>query len=100
MTKVNMHEAKTHLSRLVDEAAAGKEIVIARAGKPVAKLGSFQERRPPRKKGLLKGKIHVGDAFNAPLPSEVFESLCMKEGEKSAFSWPDIIRHDKDNDLG
>ena len=75
MNKVNLCEAKTHLSRLVDEAAAGKEIVIARAGKPIAKLGPFQEHRPPRKKGLLKGKIHVGDAFNAPLLSEVVSSF-------------------------
>jgi prevent-host-death family protein len=75
MAKVNVHEAKTHLSKLVDQAGAGKEIIIAKAGKPVAKLVPLQEHRPPRKKGLLKGKIHIGDAFDAPLPPEVLSAF-------------------------
>lgn len=70
MTKVNIHEAKTHLSRLVDEVAAGAEIIIAKAGKPVARLTSVAA--PVRKKnlGLLKGKIKVPDDFNSPLDEE------------------------------
>ncbi len=74
MTKVNMREAKAHLSRLVDQAGAGKEIVIAKAGKPVAKLGPLQEHHSPRKKGLLEGKIKVGEAFDAPLLPEVLSA--------------------------
>jgi prevent-host-death family protein len=68
---VNIHHAKTHLSRLVDEVARGHEIVIARAGKPVARLVPLAAA--PRKKrfGLLKGKIRIPAGFDAPLPDEV-----------------------------
>jgi prevent-host-death family protein len=74
---VNIHEAKTHLSRLIDEVAAGAEIIIAKAGKPMARLSPITA--PVRKKhlGLLKGKIKVGDDFNTPLDSEV---LALFEG--------------------
>lgn len=57
MKIANIHEAKTHLSRLVDLAAAGEEIVIGKAGKPVAKLVRYREAKPARKPGGLKGKI-------------------------------------------
>jgi prevent-host-death family protein len=69
-TIVNIHEAKTHLSRLVDEVASGTEIVIAKAGKPMARLSPISA--PARKKqlGLLKGKIRVSDDFNAPLDDD------------------------------
>ena len=68
---VNIHEAKTHPSRLVDDVAAGAEVVIAKSGKPVARLVPL-EKRPRRKTlGLLKGKLRVPDTFNAPLPDEV-----------------------------
>jgi len=68
---VNIHKAKTHLSRIVDEVAAGAEVVIAKAGKPVARLVPLEDR--PRRKtlGLLKGKLRVPDTFNAPLPDDV-----------------------------
>jgi prevent-host-death family protein len=71
MTIVNIHEAKTHLSRLVDEVAAGAEIIIAKAGKPMARLTPIST--PARKKhlGLLKGKIIVPDDFNAALDDEI-----------------------------
>jgi len=67
-TTVNVHQAKTHLSRLLDEVAAGAEVVIAKAGKPVARLVPLEP--PVRKKnlGLLKGRIEVPDDFDAPLP--------------------------------
>ena len=67
---INIHEAKTHLSRIVDEVAAGTEVIIAKAGKPLAKLTPIS---PPVKKklGLLKGKVKVADDFNAPLPPEI-----------------------------
>ena len=68
---VNIHEAKTHLSRLIDEVAAGAEIIIAKAGKPMARLSPISA--PPRKKhlGRLKGKIKVADDFNMPLDDAV-----------------------------
>jgi prevent-host-death family protein len=56
MAQVNIHEAKTNLSRLVDRAASGEEIVIARAGKPVARLVELAPRREPRKLGLFVGE--------------------------------------------
>ncbi len=58
-----MHEAKTHLSRLVDEVAAGREIVIARAGRPVARLVPFTTATEPRRPGLLAGRIRIADDF-------------------------------------
>ncbi len=71
MRTVNMHEAKTHLSRLVEFAAAGEEIVIAKNGKPVARLVALSELREPRKPGALKGKIRIAEDFDAPLPREI-----------------------------
>lgn len=71
METVNVHEAKTHLSRLLEEVSAGKEIIIARAGKPVARLVPFQPKRPERKLGFLKGEIWIADDFDAPLPDDV-----------------------------
>ena len=73
MPTVNIHAAKTHLSRLVDEAASGTEIVIARAGKPVARLVPLAEEtpKPRRKLGQLTGEIGVSADFDAPLPDDI-----------------------------
>lgn len=71
MSTVNIHAAKTQLSRLVEEAAGGKEIVIAKAGKPVAKLGPLTPGGKERKLGLLAGKGKVPEDFDAPLPDEL-----------------------------
>jgi prevent-host-death family protein len=73
MQTVNIHAAKTHLSRLVDAAAAGEEIVIARAGKPVARLVPLQDAqaRPRRRLGLLAGQVSVPADFDAPLPADI-----------------------------
>ncbi len=76
MTTVNIHTAKTHLSRLVEQAASGDEIVIAKAGKPIAKLGPLSAaRRNKRRLGLLAGRLNVPDDFDAPLPSEVLDTF-------------------------
>jgi prevent-host-death family protein len=71
MTVVNTHEAKTKLSRLLEEVQQGKEVVIARANRPVARLVPFQKQRQARQPGYLKGKIQVAADFDAPLPPEV-----------------------------
>jgi prevent-host-death family protein len=63
---VNIHEAKTHFSRLVERVEAGEELVIARAGRPVARLVPYRPRREPREPGLLQGKIHVADDWDSP----------------------------------
>jgi prevent-host-death family protein len=61
---VNLHAAKTHLSRLVDRAASGEEIVIARAGKPVARLCALAPAAARRRPGLLKGRIQIAKDFD------------------------------------
>ncbi len=71
MKTVNIHEAKTHFSRLVDEAAGGEEIIVAKAGKPAARLLPMTAVKTPRRFGALKGKIRIADDFNAPLPDDV-----------------------------
>jgi prevent-host-death family protein len=67
----NMHDAKTHLSRLAERAAGGEEIVIARNGQPLARLVAIKEHRQPRKLGLWKGKVSMAEDFDAPLPSDI-----------------------------
>jgi prevent-host-death family protein len=69
--KVNIHQAKTNLSRLVEEVTDGAEIVIAKAGKPVAKLVAIGSGGRVRKPGFLKGKIRIAADFDAPLPAEL-----------------------------
>ncbi|HEY6326394.1 MAG TPA: type II toxin-antitoxin system Phd/YefM family antitoxin [Candidatus Cybelea sp.] len=75
MGTVNIHEAKTHLSRLVDEAAAGREIVIAKAGKPMAKLTPLAPQCPRRKLGTLKGRLKVHGDFDVPLPADLIDDF-------------------------
>ena len=75
MRTVNIHEAKTHLSRLVDEVYSGEEIIIAKAGKPLAKLVALTATAKKRKLGILKGKLSAPEDFDAPLPEEVLTSF-------------------------
>ncbi len=75
MKSVNIHEAKTHLSRLLDEVSRGEEVTIAKAGKPIARLVPITSSRPSRTPGLLRGKIHISDDFDAPLPDDVQKSF-------------------------
>jgi prevent-host-death family protein len=79
METVNVHEAKTHLSRLLDRAHGGEEFVIAKAGRPVARLGPLARPGKKRRLGLLDGKLKVPDDFNEPLPGEVIAAF---EGRK------------------
>lgn len=75
MRTVNVHAAKTHFSRLVDQAAAGEEIIIAKAGKPVAKLVPLAAAhdRPKRRLGALAGIAVIPPDFDAPLPGEIID---------------------------
>jgi prevent-host-death family protein len=75
MTQVNIYEAKTHLSRLVERVERGEEIVIARSGKPVAKLVPVDADPSPRVPGTMRGLIHESDDFDDPLPAEVLASF-------------------------
>lgn len=72
---VNIYDAKTHLSSLVDEAAAGGEIVIAKAGVPRARLVSVEQARHVRKPGGAKGRIRIGSDFEDPLPPEILSAF-------------------------
>lgn len=68
MKTVNIHEAKTHLSRLIEDVSAGEEVIIARNGKPVARLLPVTARSRPRRPGQWRGKVRIGAEFDAPLP--------------------------------
>jgi len=78
MKKVNIYEAKTRLSQLVEEAASGRDVVIARAGRPVARLTRLEGTTRKRRLGLLNGRFRIPDDFNRPLPDEVLRAF---EGE-------------------
>ncbi len=72
---VNLYDAKTHLSRLVDEVAAGAEIVIAKAGKPRARLVALAAPARKRRPGSAKGHIRIRKDFDEPLPAEVLAAF-------------------------
>lgn len=69
-SSVNVFEAKTNLSKLLDRVEQGEEVIIARAGKPVARLTQLESPRRPKRFGGLKGKIWIADDFDAPLPED------------------------------
>jgi len=69
--QVNVHEAKTHLSRLLARVEAGEEIIIAKAGKPIARLIPYEKRPPRRLPGSAKGRVLIRSDFDAPLPREI-----------------------------
>jgi antitoxin (DNA-binding transcriptional repressor) of toxin-antitoxin stability system len=73
MRTVNIHEAKTHLSRLVDEAERGEPFLIAKAGKPKVKVGRIEVTtpKPKRRVGFLKGKLKVPDDFNTMFAADI-----------------------------
>ena len=73
-TIVNIHEAKTHLSRLLDRVVAGEEIVIARAGKPLARLVRHEEDHAPRRPGSARGKVEIAPGFDE-LPEEIAAAI-------------------------
>jgi prevent-host-death family protein len=65
---VNVHQAKTHLSRLLERAHAGEEIIIAKSGHPYARLAPLEGRAPRREAGTLKGQVTLTESFFEPLP--------------------------------
>ncbi len=79
MATVNIHEAKTQLSKLIEAVAHGQEVIIAKAGKPVARLVPLATSSPACRPGLMKGKLRISDNFDAPLPAEIqapFDGTC------------------------
>ena len=72
---VNIHAAKTQLSRLLEQLEAGQELVIARAGKPIARIVPLVTSRPKRKLGILEGQYTVADNIDDPLPDDLLEEF-------------------------
>ncbi len=75
METVNLYEAKTNLSQLVERASAGEEITIAKAGRPLARLVPLAKPRGPRPLGLFAGQIKIADNFDDPLPAEIADAF-------------------------
>lgn len=75
MATVNTHEAKTHLSRLLKRVAAGEEIIIARAGRPVARIVPWSEEGRGRELGFVREGLRIAEDFDAPLPGAVLRSF-------------------------
>lgn len=76
MTQVNIHEAKTHLSRLIQRVIAGEEIIIAKSGDPVARLGPIEgKKRIKRTPGGARGQVRIHGDFDAPLPEEISKAF-------------------------
>ena len=84
MTTVNVHEAKTHLSRLLAKVARGDEVIIARGGKPVARLVPVQKaKRMDQLLGIDKGQLWIAKDFDAPLPEEILAAFEGKSADPS-----------------
>jgi prevent-host-death family protein len=75
---VNLHAAKTHLSRLVDEAVGGEDVIIAKAGKPMVRLVPVAPKRRRTGFGDMKGRIWIADDFDAPLPDDQLRAFGVK----------------------
>jgi prevent-host-death family protein len=73
MSTFNVHDAKTHLSRLLERVAQGEEVIIAKSGRPVAKLVRMTVE--PRRPGRLKGRIRIGPDFDEPLPDKILAAF-------------------------
>ena len=73
--EVNIHEAKTHLSKLLQRVAAGEEVTIARAGVPVARLIAVEPKMKIRPLGMDRGRIWIADDFDAPLPDDLLKEF-------------------------
>jgi len=75
MHQINIHQAKTQFSRLVERVAGGEEIIIAKSGKPVGRLVPYAPKRAARRPGTMRGKIRIKKNFDEPLPKEILASF-------------------------
>jgi prevent-host-death family protein len=75
MTTVNIHEAKTRLSELLSRMESGEEIIIARTGRPIARLCPYEEQGGMRVSGLDRGRVIIHEDFDAPLPEELLQDF-------------------------
>lgn len=79
MTYVNIHEAKTHFSKLINQALHGEEIIIARGGEPLIKLVPYVEEKRERKGGQFLGLIQISEDFDSPLPQDILNQFYGKD---------------------
>ena len=75
METVNIYDAKTRLSQLVDKAASGEDVVVSRNGKPLVRITRLDVPKRPIRFGVFKGKVKIAADFDAPLPEEVLASF-------------------------
>jgi prevent-host-death family protein len=87
--EINIHQAKTHLSRLLQRVASGEEVTISRAGVPVAKLIAIAPANAVRPLGAMQGQIYIADDFDAPLPEDV---LALFYGEEPNRKKPTRVK--------
>lgn len=73
--QVNIHDAKTHFSRLINQALTGEDVIIARDGKPLVRLVPYSEEIQTRRGGQFKGLIQISEDFDAPLPDELLKQF-------------------------
>ena len=76
---VNIHEAKTHFSKLLERVRLGEEVIVAKAGQPVARLVPVQTPPKQRQPGSARGMIEIGEDFDAPLPPDIARAFCIDE---------------------
>jgi prevent-host-death family protein len=81
MKVVNIHQAKTTLSQLLESAIAGEEVIISKAGKPLARLIPYQAEKNPRTPGYWNGKVKMADDFDEPLPPEILAGFLGMDDE-------------------
>lgn len=72
---INIHDAKTHFSKIINQVLKGEEVIISKSGKPLIKLIPFAEETKSRKGGQLKGLMQISDDFDAPLPDEILKQF-------------------------
>jgi prevent-host-death family protein len=75
MNQINIHQAKTQLPRLIERVASGEEIIIAKSGKPIARLVPYAPKGAIRRPGAMRGKIRIKKNFDEPLPKEILASF-------------------------
>ena len=75
MIKVNIHEAKTHFSQLLNRVGSGEEVIIAKAGKPIARIVPVEKEAKKRKPGSAKGHVILEDSFFEPLPRSILSEF-------------------------
>lgn len=75
MVKINVHEAKTHFSKLLERVNNGEEVIIAKAGSPIARLVPIGEKPKKRVVGSAQGKVAIADNFDVPLPESILSAF-------------------------